>query len=157
MMPTNTQLFFEWADPLCADLREARSRIIITALSLHPPRTSADKPIFRLWQALSEATGKQVQVDFILPLPSKAHPATMQNMSAAQKLHDLGAHCHFAPADRLLHAKTVAIDNQIVWIGSGNWTAAASAYNHECYIRADTRALAIRLREKWIEAGFLKE
>lgn len=148
-------LFFEWADPLAADIAAAQHSILITALSLHPPRSSANKPIKRLWDAIAAAAARGVDVRFILPAPSRSHPATAMNGQAAAALHAAGVGVHYAPPSRLLHAKTACLDKSIVWVGSGNWTAAASAYNHESYLRIKSIELAHQLRTHWLDAGLI--
>lgn len=149
-------VFFEWAAPMAADIDACNVSCLITSLSLHVPRTDTNKPINTLWRALKAAAARGVRIDFILPAPATSHPATAMNGSAAARLYDIGCRAHFATPGRLLHAKTAVIDENICWIGSGNWTAAASAYNHESYIRAESPDIAERLKTNWIEAGFIK-
>lgn len=154
-MTQNTELYFEWAAPLAADLAAARWSVLITALSLHPLRRVAPTPIGRLWLELAGAVARGARVDVILPRPNRSHPATAMNGQAAEALHAIGAHCVFAPPGRLLHAKTCSIDAETVWIGSGNWTAAAAAHNHEAYLRVKSCAHAAKLRAHWFAAGFI--
>lgn len=66
----------------------------------------------------------------------------MRNAFARDVLIALGVKAFLLPSMKLLHAKTVMIDNKIAWAGSGNWTAAASNHNHEFYIRT-TDPLAV--------------
>lgn len=154
-MQTNTELFFQWAAPLALDLDAARESILISALSLHPMRKVSASNIGRLWLGLAGAVARGVAVDFILPAPARSHPATAINGQAAEALHAIGARCHFAPPARLLHAKTAVIDRATVWIGSGNWTAAATAHNHEAYLRITCNNIAERVRANWRAAGFI--
>lgn len=151
----NTTLHFAWAQPLAQDIASARHSILLTALSMHPPRSEKAGNLAAIWQAIAEAVSASVRVDVILPSPSKSHPATMFNGHAAERLHKLGAFCSWAQPGRLLHAKTCAIDQAVVWIGSGNITAAAATYNHEAYLRVESVEFAARLRAQWRAAGFL--
>lgn len=151
----NTTLHTAWARPLAADVAAARGSVLLTSLSLQPRKRDTNHPINALWDAIDSAAKAGALVTFILPAPSKAHPATAFNLSAAADLMQLGARCVFAPPANLLHAKTAIVDDRIVWVGSGNWTAAASAYNHEAYLRCESLALAARLREAWQTAGFI--
>lgn len=152
----NTTLCTEWAAPLAADIAAARSEVLITSLSLQPRRAATDHPITRLWSALAAAADAGALVTFILPTPHRAHPATQFNHAAARDLFEIGVRALFAPPANLLHAKTCAIDNRIAWVGSGNWTAAASAHNREAYIRAESPALAEKLRDHWRAIGILE-
>jgi len=149
-MDHNTTLPFEWAAPMTADIDAAQVSICISSLSLHPPRAAKESNIGRLWSALEAATARGVEVLFFLPQSSKAHPATAYNESAAAKLHHIGAKVHTLGAAHLLHAKTVSIDDALAWVGSGNWTAAASAHNREAYLRAASPLVAARLRLHWL-------
>lgn len=151
----NTTLHFAWAQPLTQDIASARHSILLTALSMHPPRSEKAGNLAAIWQAIAEAVHAGARVDVILPAPNKAHPATLFNATTADRLRQLGAFCAWAPPDRLLHAKTCAVDQTIVWIGSGNMTAAAATYNHEAYIRAESVEFAARLHAQWRAAGFL--
>lgn len=151
----NINLFFDWAQPLTNDLDSACDSVLITALSMHPPRDNSTGPISRLWAALQAAAARGIRIDVILAGASKAHPATAMNNATAARLHAIGAHHHAAPPARLLHAKTAVVDNSIVWVGSGNWTAAASAHNHEAYIRTIHADMARAMRAHWQAVGLI--
>jgi phosphatidylserine/phosphatidylglycerophosphate/cardiolipin synthase-like enzyme len=153
---TEPQLHTAWAAPLAADIAAARSDIILTALSMHPPRKLHGSPMGELWSALEHATASGVDVLFVMPRPGKTHPATAMNLHAAERLLAIGCRYAFVPLDHLLHAKTAIIDGTVLWVGSGNWTAAASGWNHEAYLRAHSPRLAAQLRARWAELGFLK-
>lgn len=146
----NTDLHFEWAQLMAADIAAAKLCVYVSSLSLHPPRRSSTTNIALLWTALERATLNRVTVNMYLPSPSKAHPATAMNQSAAERLHAIGVKVIFLPTVRLLHAKTVSIDDKIAWVGSGNWTAAATAHNREAYLRTTSPAIARRLAMHWI-------
>lgn len=150
-----TELLFKWADRMAADLDAAKTSVLITSLSMHPPRANSQNAISRLWGAMQAAAARGVMVDVVLAATSKSHPATAFNNAAAQTLYAAGCRAHAAPVGRLLHAKTACIDDAIIWIGSGNWTAAASEYNHEAYLRAESPELAARLRGQWVLEGFI--
>lgn len=147
----NTTLHTDWARPLATDIAAARASVLLTSLSLQPRRRDGEHPISLLWSAMETAARAGARVLFILPAPSRVHPATAFNLSAAADLHAIGVLSAFAPAANLLHAKTASIDGLIAWVGSGNWTAAASAHNREAYIRAECPALAASLSRHWRE------
>ena len=150
-MDSNTTLHFDWALPLVADLDAAASSVWVSSLSLHPPRVSRATNIGHLWTAIESAASRGLAVHFVLPRTNKSHPATAFNTAAGDRLHAIGAHVHTLNPARLLHAKTVSIDDALAWVGSGNWTAAASAHNREAYIRAASPQLAARLRLHWLD------
>ena len=146
----NTELVFDWAPPMADDIAAAGVSVMVTALSLHPPRKQSGSNISQLWDALRSAVNNGASVSFFLPLPSRSHPATAMNGDAGQRLHAMGVKVHFLRVDHLLHAKTVSIDGRISWVGSGNWTAAASTFNREAYIRAECPSLAASLAAHWL-------
>lgn len=140
---TTTTHHATWARDLAADINNATRAIIMTALSMLPPRTIKTDDMSRFWLALAAATSRGVAIQVALPQPSLAHPATLRNEAAARDLAGIGAACILVPPQSLLHAKTIVIDATIAWVGSGNFTAAAVAHNRECYLRTtDERAVA---------------
>jgi len=151
----NINLLFSWAAPLAADIDAARSSILISTLSMHPPRTQSGNNLCRLFDALAAAAARGLAVDVIMAAVSGSHPATSFNHAAAASLASMGCRAHFAMPARLLHAKTAVIDSFIVWVGSGNWTAAAATFNHEAYIRAESSVMAASMLEHWKTEGFI--
>jgi len=150
-MPS-VQLFTSWADQLAADIGAAKKTITISTMSFSPPRRPSASPFGKLWSALCDAPKQGAHVIVYLPATSSTHPATWNNNHAAHELHKSGIHCVQVQVMRLLHAKTAVIDGRIVWVGSGNWTAAAAHFNHEAYLRAESPELAESLTAHWIES-----
>jgi len=135
----------DWARVLTDDINQANHSIIGTALSMLPPRTTQTGPWQAMWDALCAAAARHVRIKITLPAPNRAHPATAQNATGARVAHDRGMMVTMIHSPRLLHAKQFIIDEEIVWIGSGNMTAAAYAHNHETWLRMESRPLAARL------------
>lgn len=135
-----------WALEIAKDCKEAESSISISAISMFPPLRNADGDFCHLWQSWCEAAARGVSVDFFLPAAMQAHPATLRNHSAARMAYERGMNTHVVQGPRLLHAKSVIVDHRIVWIGSGNMTAAAAGMNHEFYVRFEHHEIAERLR-----------
>jgi phosphatidylserine/phosphatidylglycerophosphate/cardiolipin synthase-like enzyme len=145
----NLTLHTDWPLAIATDITGASSLITITALSMHQPRHDNGTDYATLYNALAAAPARGVQCVVYMPDSSSSHPATSQNRTTAAALARLGCTVHTIPVSRLLHAKTVSIDDAIIWVGSGNWSAAAAHFNHECYLRANAPQLAARLREHW--------
>lgn len=135
----------DWLRALCDDLNTAMESITITALSIAPTRPDAAGPIPRLWRTLAGCERRGIRARLLVPAPSKAYPATWLNGQAAQKAAALNLDPRLIPLPRLLHAKTTLIDGEISWIGSGNFTTAAGAHNHEAYIRTTDPGIACAL------------
>lgn len=139
----------DWAINMARDCTSARQSISASALSLLPPRHTTDSPFGQLWQAWCAAAARGVPVVFFLAAPSKSHPATAQNITAGALARAAGMSARYVPQPGLLHAKTLVIDERIVWIGSGNFTAAAAHYNHEIYCRFESVEIAQRILTRW--------
>lgn len=138
-----------WAQKLAEDCRAAGASIVISALSMQAPRHKNGTPFSDLWEAITAAPARGVPVKIYLAAPAQAHPATLYNGHAAQLAHARGVHVDFVPMPHLLHAKTAIIDGLLVWIGSGNITAAAAHHNHEAYCRFWSPEIAARLLMRW--------
>lgn len=147
----NTTLHTDWASAMALDIAMARSSVLITSLSLQTAETCPGHPLGMLWAAMHEAAQRGAAITFILPQPARSHPATAYNIHAGYALQAAGVRVIYAPTGNLLHAKTVTIDESIVWVGSGNWTKAAAAWNHEAYVRCQCPALAVRMANYWRE------
>jgi len=140
------QTHSQWAQPMTDDINSALHSVTVTALSIHHPRSTKQSPYASLFTALRAAAERGLSVTVLAPAPSKTHPATAQNANTLAALAEIGAITHLIPLPGLLHAKTCVIDNSIVWIGSGNWTAAAAHYNREMYTRLVSARVARKLQ-----------
>lgn len=140
---------------MAADCAQARSAITISSLSMHVPRGLPQTAYGRLWESWIRAAERGIRVDFLLAAPTKIHPATAQNATTAVRAHAHGIQTKFVAGSRLLHAKTAIIDDLILWVGSGNMTAAAAHYNHECYVRYESSRDAAALLARWREIANL--
>lgn len=136
-----------WAAHIAADISEAADTISISALSFLPPRTTQHGDLKTLCAELIKAVSRGVSVQVIIPAPTSAHAATKRNESAAQWCKSNGIKAYLLPGEHLLHAKTVLIDKNICWVGSGNLTTAAATHNHEAWIRQTGYRIAAQLSE----------
>jgi phosphatidylserine/phosphatidylglycerophosphate/cardiolipin synthase-like enzyme len=131
-----------WASHLTLDILDAQTSITLSALSMLHPHTNAPGPWPDLWRALISARSRGRSVHIYLAQAQLAHPATRQNPTTAAYAHTLRFNVHLVPGPRLLHAKSCIIDQRVLWIGSGNFTAAACGPNHEFYVRIISPPLA---------------
>lgn len=138
-----------WAAAMALDCNEAKTQIVLSALSLLPPRTTTAGEWPDLWRALTGAAGRGVDVQLYLAKPNAINPATKQNYSTADTASAAGIKCRLLPGPRLLHCKSLVVDSLIVWIGSGNFTAAAAHFNHEAYTRSVRADFAAMMLERW--------
>lgn len=149
--PTLTVHTTAWAQQLAADVAAARQTINVAVLSLLTPTPRMVGPWPHLWRQLLTAPGRGVRLRLAMPRPTRVHPATHWNAKSAEPLQAAGAQILWCDAPRLVHAKCWAIDSHILWIGSGNCTAAACHHNRECWVRAWSPGQATFLHH-WIEA-----
>jgi phosphatidylserine/phosphatidylglycerophosphate/cardiolipin synthase-like enzyme len=132
----------EWARVMREQIDAASSRIYLSALSMHVPRNASIAPHGRLILALAAARLRKVPVKIWLAHPQPQYPATMQNAATRNWCMAQGIACRLVNDGHLLHAKTVTIDNELIWIGSGNFTAQACHSNHEAYLNIRDREAA---------------
>lgn len=132
-----------WARELTEAINLADKKVTITALSFLPPRSHKPDEFGKLYSAIMSAAATGIDTTIILPMPSKEHPATAQNASAAATLRAIGCTVYLRASRNLLHAKTAIIDMAEAWVGSGNMTAAAAHHNREVWMFTDDpRAIA---------------
>lgn len=140
-----------WAGKIAADLKTARESVILTALSILPPRPSQHSDLATLIAEARAAAERGVMVLFVVPAPTKAHPATGRNATTARDLLASGVAVRLLNPANLLHAKTCTIDARTAWVGSGNYTHAAATHNHEAWIRTTNPGAAYAIT-KWQRA-----
>ena len=138
-----------WAEAMGEACALAMDSIHVSALSILPPTSNASGDWPELWRAWCAASRRGVAVDIWLPSPNEKAPATLGNGTAGRAIVDSGMNVHFVQGTRLLHAKTCVIDAATVWIGSGNFTAAAAHHNYEAYLEAHSQVIAQCLIERW--------
>jgi phosphatidylserine/phosphatidylglycerophosphate/cardiolipin synthase-like enzyme len=138
----------DWAEALRRDVLDSQASIVISALSMLPPRLKQLGPWGQLWAALLHAAERSVRIEVSLPAVMRAHPATSSNATTARYLHQHHITAHLIPGPRLLHAKQVVIDGIICWLGSGNFTAAACAHNHETWCRIESAAFGEKIQNR---------
>jgi phosphatidylserine/phosphatidylglycerophosphate/cardiolipin synthase-like enzyme len=125
----------QWAPAMAADCDAAGVSIHACAISCMPPRTAAPGAWPSLWASWCAAAARGLAVTLHLPAPLKAHGATHYNGEASRIAAAHGIRPRLKIGPRLLHSKALVIDNRIVWLGSGNFTAAAASKNAESYVR----------------------
>lgn len=149
-MQTTPELYLaDWARMMTIDANQAKSSIAISALSCLPPRASKHGDWPALWQSWIDAAARGVRVELYLPAPLKSAGATITNQKTADTAQRHGIACHLIPGPNLLHCKSMVIDQLIIWIGSGNFTAAAANHNHEAYMRHRCPSMARQMQDRW--------
>jgi phosphatidylserine/phosphatidylglycerophosphate/cardiolipin synthase-like enzyme len=138
-----------WAATMAAECAGAQKTIHISALSMLPPTPNATGDWPDLWRAWCAAAKRGIAVNVWLPAPTPIHQATRQNSTTGGKIILNGMGIHYITGSRLLHAKTAVIDARTVWIGSGNFTAAAAHHNYEAYLRAECPTIAKQIIDRW--------
>lgn len=118
-------------------IREAETRVSLTALSFLPPRREKSDDFGDLFRAIRAGIKKGVEVRIIMPGSHIANPATLGNTRTGNHLLEEGCTVVLRKSPYLLHAKTAVIDHKSAWVGSGNFTAAAAHFNRECWLETD--------------------
>lgn len=134
----------EWPAVMAEQIGAATQSVHLSALSFHPPRDGVRTPHTRLLHALAAAAARGVRVRIWLQAPSQHHPAASLNEAARRWLLAHGIECRLVNTGRLLHAKSLVVDGLSLWLGSGNFTAAAAHVNHEAYLNVTSEPSARR-------------
>ena len=148
----SAQLFYHgagWAGAMAAECAAAQKSIHASALSMHTPTPNAAGDWPELYRAWCAAARRGVRVAIWLPAPTQIHPATKGNITAGRSASASGIEVHYIIGNRLLHAKTAVIDGTSIWVGSGNFTAAAAHFNHEAYLQAKCPHIAKQMIARW--------
>ena len=137
----------DWADALADIVLEARKHVTITGLSYLFPGRTTQSAWRALHSAIALAPAREVQVHIMLPSPSSAHPATSNNARTARQFEPYRVRVSLIVPTKLLHAKTMLVDNRLACVGSGNWTQAAACHNFEAWTVTDDPAVVAQLRQ----------
>lgn len=125
---------------MARDLDNADSSVILTSLSFHTSRGSSISPYTTLFNALKRCSLANLQCEAFLSNPASKNQAAWRNLSSSLVLSTFGWRVHFPNAGKLLHAKSMLIDQKILYVGSGNFTHSAAHNNWECFIRTDSQS-----------------
>lgn len=132
-----------WAPTICSAIRGAQDTILLAAYALStawPKHWAADYSVFH---ALLDAGLRKLRCYAILA----THPASSRtknfNRAAALQLQHAGWSVRGAPANKLLHAKVLVIDSQLVFIGSHNLSLANATKNIDLSVRLEGRQTAV--------------
>lgn len=123
------------------DIESAQSRIYI-AMFFFKTDGRKNNPSTKIERALMRAASKGINVNIVLEKSGrKKDLSTKVNKNTAKYLKKAGVHVRFDGDKNKLHSKAVVIDN-IVYIGSHNYTRSAMSYNHETSVRITSDKLA---------------
>lgn len=95
-----------------------------------------------LEDALIKALKKGVKVFIVMDIGKDGDITTEINKETADELLKAGAKVVFDSKDVRTHAKLMVIDEEIVYVGSHNYTHSAFKYNNEASVRIVSKGLA---------------
>ena len=123
------------------NLIQAKEEIIVVMYFIIEDETSKEDLVGELVNELIQAHLRGVRVKVILE-DSKFK----ENRLAYERLAQAGVEVYFDTPDKLLHCKVVIIDNELVSIGSTNWSRAAFESNYEaaCIFHSKEKAGEIK-------------
>jgi phosphatidylserine/phosphatidylglycerophosphate/cardiolipin synthase-like enzyme len=101
----------------------------------------------QLYQDLFNAVDRGVYVEIILDASSWNMGSTFQNLQLANLLRGGGVNVLWDPPDVTSHNKMLLIDNDVVVIGSTNWSYYALARNNEISVMVKSPQLYQEVRE----------
>lgn len=120
-------------------IQEAKKSIFL--VMYHVPFDPSDRtsPVTRLIEALIEVKGRGVRVRVILDQEIRTERsrkgAPMKNLRAYHFLKENGVSVSFDSLGKRTHAKLLVIDEEIVILGSTNWSREALDENYEANLR----------------------
>ncbi len=103
---------------------------------------SKEQPIPVMASALMEAAKRGVEVSIVMELGEKDEITTKYNKITAKHLEEAGIKVVFDSEEERLHTKMCMIDNQIIYIGSHNYTNSAMLRNSEVSVRVVSDGLS---------------
>jgi phosphatidylserine/phosphatidylglycerophosphate/cardiolipin synthase-like enzyme len=102
-----------------------------------------------LLDTLCRATGRGVEGRAVLAQISQKWCRETPNIGAAERLLEAGWFVRLHRGPRLLHEKTLVIDERLCMVGSHNLSVSSIARNHEISLLIDSPELAGQLRAIW--------
>ena len=125
----------DYFDAVAAEIHKATSSVSV-CLYLFNLSDRPDAKTSRLAEALMDARRRGVKVEVLLDSAVSfedgvALPQEDRNRSAYDALRGGGVDVFFSSSPRVVHAKTVVVDDSVVIAGSFNWSEAALSSNVE--------------------------
>ncbi|MBS3787290.1 hypothetical protein KGY79_03730 [Candidatus Bipolaricaulota bacterium] len=114
----NNQTYY---DELLDSLREARSSISVLMATANYYPEYPDGLQSRLYDALVDAKERGVKVRIVLDKSDWSEEITKTNRETARYLRNRGLKVKFDDPEITTHAKTVILDEKVVFLGSSNW------------------------------------
>lgn len=112
-------------------LQKAESEILIIMYQARTYPAHPDGVNELLYQDLFDAVSRGVRVEIILDASSWNLGSTFQNLQLAELLREGGVQVLWDPPDVTSHDKLLLVDDEIVVVGSTNWSYYALARNNE--------------------------
>lgn len=128
-------------------IQKAEDEILVI---MYQARTYPDHPEGvneLLYQDLFDAVSRGVRVEIILDASSWNLGSTYQNLQLANLLREGGITVLWDPPDVTSHNKMILIDDDIIIIGSTNWSYYALARNNEISVMIKSPELYSEVRE----------
>jgi len=104
-------------------------------------------PTNALMKELVNARKRGVKVEVILEVREGQDRATQRNRRAGKMLSQGGVEVIYDSLSRTTHAKLMVVDEQIILLGSTNWTYSALSSNNEVAVRIRSKEVAKDLVE----------
>ncbi len=115
--PNNRTYYNELLD----SLREAESSISVLMATANYYPEYPDGLQNRLYDALVEADERGVNVRIVLDKSDWSEEITKTNRETARYLRERGLEVKFDDPEVTTHAKTIIVDEKVVFLGSSNW------------------------------------
>lgn len=100
-------------------------------------------------EALKERIEKGVKIWFLIDYYPRTGMAYKENLYVALIMMDHGCYARYLKNSRVCHSKVVIVDQEIVLVGSHNWTTNSLKRNSEVSVMIKDKEEAKRLIEEY--------
>ncbi len=126
-------------------IQEAKSSIQVMMFEMGYYEKYPNTPSNLLIQELISATKRGVTVEVILEVKEGKDRTTERNLTTGKILSKEGVEVIYDPFFKTTHAKFLIVDQDLILLGSTNWTYYSLTHNHEVSVRIRSKALAKEL------------
>lgn len=131
-------------------IRSARQGVYLTTYKMEPKSTPKAQNINRLISQLVSADHRGLDVKVLMNFQENKKATSSINWYAANALARRNLKSRHLSSGRILHAKIVIIDFDIVIIGSHNWSVLSQCRNMEFSVMLRSKVINRELREKFL-------
>lgn len=140
-----------WGHWLDAALQHATRNLLLSVYMISPHWRAHRKGDLNLLDTLAAAARRGVQCRAIVGNPNPRYAHAHYNRAASDTLQDAGWRIRTFAGPRVLHEKTLLIDQRLALIGSHNVSRSSATSNYDTSLAIDSPELATLLHRQFWE------